>query len=240
MNMHTDFGALPHASVFPFESRVLSLLEIRKEVSDEIERLLAMLDDLDGDPDLEPNLACWSPDDRDTQPVRTKLAEGDRGKLTGVGIVLDGLDPDDVICLPHLPAPEGWEIYDEREGDDADREDEGDLEPILGACERHPDPYSPDRLFDQSLWSASGTDDREHEDEREDGADLEEDKADYEPSIAATEAFSQLSSWRGGDTSDLEDDQSDLEDGTDRESDPADYGIGDHDGLMEQTASGLI
>lgn len=242
MNMHTDFGALPHSSVFPFESRVLSLLEIRKEVSDEIERLLAMLDDLDGDPDLEPNLACWSPDDRDTQP---KPRRG--------GIVLDGLDPDDVICLPHLPVPEGWEIYDEREGDDADREDEGDLEPILGACERHPDLYISDRHFDQSLWSAVGTDDREDEDEREDGADREEDAADAEPSIGATEAFNQKAAWRGGDTSDLEEDRADMEpwlagysDGFDDREDQCDdegdldYGCGDHDGMLEQMAKGAI
>lgn len=63
----------------------------REKIEAAIEQLIALLDVIDGDPDLEPSL--------------------------GIG---------------------GNYVSDDREGDDADDEDCGDLEPSLGAVETHP------------------------------------------------------------------------------------------------------
>ena len=98
---------------------------------------------------------------------------------------------------------------------DTDLEETGDLEPSLGAYTR--------------------------------GYDLELDTSDDEPSLGSlggtAASFFGIGSfstrpmpeWAGGGRSDAELDDCDLEDGDDAEDDPAERGIGDQDGLEEQT-----
>ncbi|MFI5411264.1 hypothetical protein [Kaistia sp. UC242_56] len=99
---------------------------------------------------------------------------------------------------------------------DVDLEPGGDDEPSLGACESHPHAWLPDEYIDQTRWSASGVDDREDEDEREDGCDAE-------PSLGWT------ASGALGSDSDCEDQDEEDEDTHDSESDPAEMGIADRD-----------
>ena len=92
---------------------------------------------------------------------------------------------------------------------DADLEEGGDLEPSLGAY----------RV----------------------GCDLELDASDDEPSLGSLGGtahglwFPRSPVWAGGGRTDAELDNCDLEDTFDREDDPAELGIGDQDGLEEQT-----
>ncbi len=115
----------------------IALKSFKQALGDEIERLIALADEIDGDPDLEPDLA--------------------------------GTPNQGAAC--------------DAEGDDSD------LEPSLGSLGGTA----------QGFWYAT-------------------------PSI-----------WAAGSLSDAELDDCDLEDGHDAEDDPAERGIGDEDGLEEQT-----
>lgn len=67
---HVDTGQLPPPWEYPDDPAVLAKFELRRHAADEIERLISFLDDLDGDPDLEPYLAqngaCLGVDDRES------------------------------------------------------------------------------------------------------------------------------------------------------------------------------
>lgn len=63
-------GELYYPTPVTPEEAFQAIGRLRKEAQDEIERLLAFLDETDGDPDLEPSLAGYSPgmDDREAEP----------------------------------------------------------------------------------------------------------------------------------------------------------------------------
>lgn len=137
---------------------------------------------------------------------------------------------------------------------DADIEPQGDEEPSLGAPERHPSLFMPDRsnTGHQLDWALS--DGRELEDEH-DGR--EPDESDAEPELGATVDLDQETAWApaAGWVDDGEPalastaaedargchavtdpDADGREEDHDRESDLAElHGIGDADGLAEQT-----
>jgi hypothetical protein len=135
-----------------------AIRRLRREAADEIERLLALLDALDGDPDLEPTLGYLPPGMPDEAEP-----SGDEGE-------------------PSL----GWTEGEARFGCNpvfcggADLElDQSDDEPSLGALEwatafyvthRNADGTARTvrlREGDQTVWAAGVTDDREDEHDRE-------------------------------------------------------------------------
>lgn len=129
---------------------------IRKQIEETIEHLLSVLDQFDGDENLE--------DDGNDEP---SLGWGAGGH------------PD------RIRNPVG---ADDLELDDADDEDGGDLEPTLGAPERHPsswawEPFGVtcrepsgwltyDRAKNQEHWADGMRGDHEREEENEHGGDI--------------------------------------------------------------------
>jgi len=139
-----------------------------------------------------------------------------------------------------------WPYYsddarqDVSQGSTCDGEsDDGDDEPSLGSVEDHPNPYRdgtdyPGYGRDQRRWAAGNADDREgdehdgREPDHDEGGESE--KEDDEPSLGWTDrevAFGSYPDVNG--CCDLEEDAGDM-----RESDPAEHGIADRDGILEQ------
>jgi hypothetical protein len=121
---------------------------------------------------------------------------------------------------------------DDREGPDDDRE------PSLGAIERHCSVYGADRnpTGNQAQWGFSDLSDREDE---HDGREPSEDE---EPSLGSFDRMTnQEKSWRVRDeaswvATDTEHDDAEGPEGDDeREDDSAEAGIGDAEGLAEQS-----
>lgn len=106
----------------------------RSGIEDAIERLLSLLDRLDGDPDFEPA--------NDDEPSLGWPAGGP----AQFGNSSDG------------------RLDDDREVDNADWEDGGDSEPTLGAPEQHPHPLGCQRHDgSQANWAAGARGDHERE-----------------------------------------------------------------------------
>ena len=139
----------------------------RQAIGDEIERMIAMLDDLDGDDDLEPDLAgtpnqgaaCDAEGDDSDLELSGDENEPSLGSLGSCG----GL---------YLRQAQTWAA-----GDDKDREEEdGNLEPDH---ENEPSLGSLDRMVNQERWASThdsldACSDREHDDcDLEDGGDTE-------------------------------------------------------------------
>jgi hypothetical protein len=192
----------------------------RKEREALIELLIDSLDEIDGDPDREDGGDLE--DGADDEP--------------SLGTT-EHLRQDDV----RLVGRDGWTCPDELE------EDTADDEPSLGSAGffHECNPY-----FDQRLWSYGRTDDREgdpgcddlepslcgiHADDGPGGGnDHEQDDSDMEPSLGWTAeeaARGRTCAGTVGRCFDLEEDA-----GDEAESDPAENGIGDFDGLLEQVA----
>ncbi|QIG92272.1 hypothetical protein [Bradyrhizobium sp. 6(2017)] len=111
-------------------------------------------------------------------------------------------------------------------------EDDGDAEPSLGLQEafpgqgrggggddREPDLGSFDRMTDQRLSNRQN-----HLGEERLEVDAEHDLADHEPSLGGLDHYQSQELWAAGGRRDLE-------------RDPAESGIGDHDGLHEQAGT---
>ncbi|HWM48539.1 MAG TPA: hypothetical protein VNR11_16660 [Xanthobacteraceae bacterium] len=153
------------------------LRRIRQEAEAEIERLLDLLDQIEGDPDLEPSLA--SPEMPDFV-MSSFLTYGDPAEFSQERWAKGGAD-------------------DREDEHDGREPDEADNEPSLGAPECHPRPaYACERLGDgeyressgdQSNWNAGFANDCEDEfDGREPDEDFEPeereaDSADDEPNL---------------------------------------------------------
>jgi hypothetical protein len=102
----------------------------------------------------------------------------------------------------------------ELEQEDGNDEPEGHDEPSLGSFDRMTDQDKSWRTFDRNpdLYGYSH------------GVDNEEDHCDHEPSLGSLDGRDDQAAWAAGDSRDLE-------------KDPAESGIGDHDGLGEQVGS---
>lgn len=146
----------------------------------------------------------------DITPEAFFLAWGRRRKEALIEVLIDSLDAAD---------------------SDPDLEDGGDAEPSLGSvssCYGGGDQTDwSDGRGDDLEDSGLGNDDLEEVNEDSDG------NPDNEPSIGwtAAEASRGVYSGWGERTADLEEDAGDS-----RECDPAEWGIADHDGLLEQVA----
>jgi hypothetical protein len=80
MNIYVDPGQLGPMDYIPDASRIHALLRLRKEAADAVEQLIGLLDQLDGDPDLEPYLAQngnYVTDDREADPAEALGHPGD-------------------------------------------------------------------------------------------------------------------------------------------------------------------
>jgi hypothetical protein len=95
------------------EPVALSAADLRLFVETEVERLLVVLDTLDGDPDLEPNLAGYAPgmDDREGDPADDRLAE-DADDEPSLGF----LEHHDYQQLLSSGAYAGSDLEDEHDG----------------------------------------------------------------------------------------------------------------------------
>lgn len=118
---------------------------LRHSIEVEVERLIAMLDDLEPDPDLEDDLDLEEPGD----------LEPSIG-WTGIGRGTSGL----VHTIPHewdLEADLGGQArYDENGRLQYELEDDtSDAEPYLGAFENHPTPLAGANYCGQTAWANS-------------------------------------------------------------------------------------
>lgn len=143
--------------------------------------------------------------------------------------------------------------------DDCDLEHEGDLEPMLGAPERHPrasgEYWRKDRVGDttQARWAQGrGNEEEEPDVDDEEGHDAEGDGADTEPSLGWTLEIDQTKSGVGYQSS--HEDEYNLgwcshgigyqtgegleEHEDEREGDPAENGIADQDAMDEMGEGG--
>lgn len=143
--MATDANSTPASAI---DRRTF---QSRRALAIRIEELIALLDDLDGDPDLEDG--CDAEPDQDGEPT--------------LGW------PESIMRKPHLLTADGR--YAEMLGGES--EDNGDSEPSLGSLERHPSPYrsAGEHLTHQLAWGFSSNSDREF-----DGDDLEPEQEDGE------------------------------------------------------------
>lgn len=199
------------------DAALRKLARLRKEAAAEIERLLAFLDATDGDSDLEPVLAA--PEVRD--------GYGRRGYVWARGATDDLEDDAD------------------DENEHVDDEDDNDDEPSLG---------SNDGVC-QSCWSAGSYDDREGDPGCDDREDVCEDEGSEHDGSESSLGWTDGEAARGlsyagacGSGYDLEEEhdgrEPDVDDepsigGDDREDDDAERsGIGDVEGLLEQTEFG--
>ena len=168
------------------------LMSLRARAESEIERLIAMLDDLDGDPDLEPNgddeFSLGWPANVSQLALGDNTLDGDATALErhGAGFRPSGRDDaeDGGDDEPSLASPETCRsqlLWAQGAGDGFDREqdvadephdekDEGEREPWLGAPENHPvlglswqEGIRRDDRAHQLDWAAGGSDDREDE-----------------------------------------------------------------------------
>jgi len=123
---------------------------------------------------------------------------------------------------------------------DPDLEDDGDDEPSLGSIEDHPNPYRDGTDYpgcgrDQSRWAGGSTDDREGDEhdgrEPDDDEGGEAEREDCEPSLGWTTTEACCGRYAGAVAGaiDLEEDAGSM-----REIDPAENGVADSDGLLEQ------
>jgi hypothetical protein len=124
----------------------------RRAIEDEIERLIGMLDQLDGEPDME--------EPGDMEPWLGWTSHG-RGAV--------GCDPN-LPCNADLESDLGvMPTYTDAGWQHELEQDDADAEPWLGAPEWHPSGH----LWDghtrgsQLDWAAGGSDDREYECEDE-------------------------------------------------------------------------
>ncbi|MGB7698871.1 MAG: hypothetical protein WBL57_06095 [Methylovirgula sp.] len=176
----------------------------REKIETALDKLIALLDAIDPDPDFEPWLA---------------------GAANDGGQDLEG-DPSEEE--PSLGATEAlnqdsaWRAAVALGIDlefDADTCPDADREPSLGS----PEYLGLRSHANQEDWAGSrGGDDREF------------DTADDEPSLAAPERTGCQISWARGADDDCEAEHDGREPDEDREWDEAEHGIGDMDGAMEQ------
>lgn len=127
----------------PRAAELVARHKLRRKVEAAVDRLLAILDDLDGDPDAEPLLGSpelaaecrchvWTPDGaRMVALMWGRGANDDREEENEQGDDLDRGEADPSDHEPSLGAAENH--HDQRHwaaGDRRDREDGGDTEPV--------------------------------------------------------------------------------------------------------------
>lgn len=155
----------------------LALQHLRRLAEAEILRLIALLDLLDGDPDLEPSLGVAGPDECEPDPDVEHTALERSGK----GFVYSGLDDAEDAD----PAENSDPAEDDLCGLPADADGTlEDKEPSLGAPERNgfipgEGGWGWPQTYSQAHWADGTKNDREDEhDGREDIAELEDDPAE--------------------------------------------------------------
>jgi hypothetical protein len=186
----------------------------RKKIERTLDKLIGLLDALDPDPDLEPSLG-YNPygsmdqesDDADNEPSLGATHALNQEQAWRSPLVI-GTDLEF----------DGEGVPDADKEPDVDLEPDNDDEPSLG---------SRDRDVDQLAWSAGGSSYCDA------AVDLEHDNADREPSLGSRNALDQMN-WSRGSRDDREDEHNGREPDEDFERDPAENGVGDEDGAMEQ------